>query len=66
MSHELNFTYVCPNLKHTKTYRRNRYDPVPICPICRQRMEILRTPTKYQCEIEGIDFKRAKKNLRKK
>lgn len=64
MSHELNFTYKCPNPKHVKTARRNHHESPPICPICGQKMEIIHTPMKFQCKRIGSNFKRCKHNLK--
>lgn len=63
MSHELNFTYKCPNSKHNKTARRNRHEPQPVCPICGKQMEIIRTPMRFQCERIETNFKRCKRKL---
>lgn len=35
MGQELNWTYICPNEKHTKTYRRHKNN-YPVCPLCGQ------------------------------
>lgn len=61
MGHELNYTYQCINKKHTKTYRRNRHEPVPICPICGSQMERIVLHPKSWYKRNGISYKKAKK-----
>lgn len=59
MGAELNWTYKCPNPKHTKTVRRNKFLPTPICPICNCKMEkVIYVPkNKKQKHSQTVGFK---------
>lgn len=54
MTREKNITYVCPNKNHPKTARRYKFEPVPLCPICRCQM------IKKEVNIKTSKYKKSK------